>query len=91
MSPQLATDMPPQRGPAMRSLRWVHAPHAGSRQHQRRFTRTTAPNPASPGSRGGQRCGRQCRWGRLARPVAQVAAELGVAWHTVMDSVPDGA
>jgi len=25
--------------------------------------------------------------GRLARPVSQVAAELGVAWHTVMDAV----
>jgi transposase len=25
--------------------------------------------------------------GRLARPVAQVAGELGVAWHTVMDAV----
>jgi hypothetical protein len=25
--------------------------------------------------------------GRLARPVSQVAAELGVAWHTVMEAV----
>jgi transposase len=25
--------------------------------------------------------------GRLARPVSQVASELGVAWHTVMDAV----
>jgi transposase len=25
--------------------------------------------------------------GRLARPVSQVAAELGVSWHTVMDAV----
>jgi transposase len=25
--------------------------------------------------------------GRLARPVSQIAAELGVAWHTVMDAV----
>jgi hypothetical protein len=75
----------------MSSLRSDHAPHAGSRQHQRRFTRTTAPNPGKSGLTRPAALWATVQVGRLARPVAQVAAGLGVAWHTVMDAVPDGA
>jgi hypothetical protein len=78
----------------MRSLRSDHAPHAGSQQHQRRFTptnRTTAPNPGKSGLTRRAALSATVQVGRLARPVAQVAAELSVAWHTVMDSVPDAA
>jgi hypothetical protein len=89
MSPQLATDMPPQRGPEIVAL--GPRPHAGSRQHQRRFTRTAAPNPGKSGLTRRAALWATVQVGRLARPVAQVAAELGVAWHTVMDAVPDGA
>jgi hypothetical protein len=91
MSPQLGTDMPPQHGPAMRSLRSVHAPQ------QRRLS--AAPTALHPHQRNADKSGLTrpaALWatvqvGRLARPVAQVFAELGVSWHTVIDGVPDGA
>ena len=96
MNPQATTDMPPQRDPAIRSLRSVHdpTPYVASRQHQRRLTHTnctTEPKAGKSGSPGGQRCGRPCRWSAWPDRSPQVAAELDVTWHTVMDAVPDGA
>ena len=86
--------MPPQRVPAMRSLRSVHDPHMPA------LGSTNGASPAPTGHHAERRQVRGTRraalWatvqvGRLARPVAQVAAELGASWHTAMDAVPDGA
>ena len=75
MNPQPTTDMPPQRGPAMRSLRSVHdpTPYIASRQHQRRLTHTNCTTEPNAGKSGLTR--RAALWEtvqveRLARPVA---------------------
>ncbi len=80
MSPQLATDMPPQHGPAMRPLHSVHAPT------RRLSTARPALHPHQPhhyaqrrqsGLRRRAALWATVRVGRLARPVAQIAAGPG--------------
>lgn len=91
MNPQPATDMPPQCGATMRSLRSVHDPHP-TRRHS---AAPTALHPHQPHHRAEHWQVRalaagNLQIGRPARPIAQVTAKLGVSWHPVTNAVPGG-